>query len=86
MFIALFFVFIAFDLSLYHLLIGKMTIGSTFRNKFAVWAAGGIVMGSSAFIFQHMEDRLYCHSLWHTYVFASAYSFSRANEYLEFKN
>ena len=82
----LFFVFVAFDLSLYHLLVGRMSIGSEYRKKFAMWAACGTVFGGSAFLFQNMEDRLYCHSLWHTYVFASAYSFSRANEYLEFKN
>jgi len=85
LFIALVFVMIAIGLSFYHLFAGDMTVKSTYRKKFAWWAAAGICLGASAFIFQHMEDRLYCHSLWHTYVFASAYSFSRASEYLEFK-
>lgn len=84
-FIALVFVMIAIALSLYHLFAGDMTVKSSYRKKFALWAAAGICLGASAFIFQNMEDRLYCHSLWHTYVFASAYSFSRASEYLEFK-
>lgn len=84
-FIALFFVVVAVALSLYHLILGVMSVGATYRKNFAIWAICGIVFGASAFIFKNMEDHLYCHSLWHTYVFASAYSFSRANEYLEFK-
>ncbi len=84
--LALVFVAIAVGLSIYHLTLGVMTVGAVYRKKFAICAVCGIVFGGSAFIFQHMDDRVYCHSLWHTYVFASAYSFSRASDYLEFKN
>jgi len=84
-FIAIGFVFVAFILAMFHLLAGKMTIGSTYRKKFAAFALCGIVFGSTSFVF-FSEDSWYSHSLWHTYVFSCAYSFSRASEYLEFKN
>lgn len=83
-YIAMGFVGIAFILAMFHLLLGKMTIGSTYRKKFAAFAMSGIVFGSTSFMF-YSEDSYYSHSLWHTYVFSCAYSFSRASEYLEFK-
>jgi len=74
--------------ALYQLMRGQMKVGKRYRKNFVFWASIGVVTGCVSFVFKVKgnvldDDTLYHHSIWHTYVMSSAYSFSRAAEYLE---
>lgn len=72
----------AIVLSIYHISIGEMCIGNKYRLKFAMWILLGSVIGILAFGYKTRETYM-THSLWHTYVFSSAFCFSRALDYLQ---
>lgn len=80
---------IAFVVAMWHLKMGEMTVGKKYRKRFIFWVFVGISMGIISFIYkQRSNDRndkkwLMYHSVWHVYVFGSAYCMSRAQEYLE---
>jgi hypothetical protein len=76
---------VALCLSVYHLCIGEMSVGKKYRLKFAFWTVVGSIVGITAFVYKTKETYM-THSLWHTYVFSSAYCFSRASEYLQVRN
>lgn len=73
---------IAYLLSIYHLCVGSMSVGKKFRMKFALWTTFGSIIGILAFVYKTNETFM-THSLWHTYVFSSAFCFSRALDYLQ---
>ena len=82
------FITIAVLSALYQLFRGDMTIGNTYRKKFVFWVSIGVIFGSISFVYKTKSDTkdensFFNHSVWHTYVFSCAYSFSRASEYLE---
>jgi hypothetical protein len=82
------FIMIAVLLALYQLKRGIMVVGKKYRKRFIGWASIAILLGMMAFYFKgktylNLADALIKHSLWHTFVFSSAYSFSRASEYLD---
>jgi hypothetical protein len=88
MVICIIWIFIAVLLAFYQLFVGNMVVGKKYRRRFAIWAFIAIVFGITAFVFKgqaviNEADNLIKHSLWHTFVFSCAYSFSRASEYLD---
>lgn len=81
-------IFIATISALYQLLRGEMVVGKKFRKNFLFWAVVGVGFGFTGFIYKikanaNDENRFFFHSVWHMGVMSSAYSFSRAAEYLE---
>jgi hypothetical protein len=82
------FITIAILSALYQLFKGDMSIGNKYRKNFACWVLVGVIFGAVSFIYKTKSDNsdensFFNHSVWHTYVFSCAYSFSRASEYLE---
>lgn len=82
------FISIAILSAIYQLVRGKMKVGKKFRKNFVFWACCGVIFGSIAFIYKTKsnetnENSFFNHSVWHMCVMSSAYSFSRAAEYLE---
>jgi hypothetical protein len=76
-----FFITIAVVSALYQLYRGNIRV-KKYRTKFCFWVIVGVVFGSVSFIHKLKED-LNAHIMWHVYVFACAYSFSRASEYID---
>ena len=88
MVICIVFIVFATSLAFYQLIKGDMAVGKKYRKRFMAWAFFAILYGGLAFYFKSMAystiaDSLIKHSLWHTFVFSCAYSFSRASEYLD---
>ena len=82
------FITIAVLSALYQLSRGDMQIEHKYRKNFAYWVLIGVIFGAVSFVYKTKSDNtdensFFNHSVWHTYVFSCAYSFSRASEYLE---
>lgn len=76
------FISVAIVSALYQLYRGEMSVGNKYRKNFIFWVGIGSLFGIVSFIHKIRDDHN-SHCIWHVYVMACAYCFSRASEYLE---
>tara|TARA_B100000925_G_C21982192_1_gene462834 strand:- start:871 stop:1722 length:852 start_codon:yes stop_codon:yes gene_type:complete len=76
------FIFIALVSGFYQLHKKSLEIGMKKKKHFVFWLCTGTLFGIMAFL-QKIQNTIHSHIFWHMYVMGSAYSFSRAAEYLQ---